>query len=46
MIQIQKGSKLLIYEIDRNPNKLKEKVESQQIKNPNRKHCSKSNDKI
>ena len=32
--------------IGRNPSKLKEKVKSQQIKKPNRKRCSKSNNKM
>ena len=39
-------SKLLSYEIERNPDKWKEKGELQQIKKPNRKRCSKSNKKI
>ena len=35
MIQIHSTSKLLSYEIKSNPDKFKEKVESQQIKKPN-----------
>ena len=46
MIQIQGMSKLLCYEIKRDPNRWKEKVESQQIKKLNRKHSCKSNNKM
>ena len=46
MTQIQGTSKLLSYEIKGNPNKWKEKVESQQIRKPSLKHCSKNNNKI
>ena len=49
MTQIQGTSKPLSYENERNPNKCKEKFESQKIKKPNQKcqKCySKSNNKI
>ena len=43
---MQGTSKLLSYEIERNPNNLKEKVESQYIKKPSRKRSKSNNKKL